>query len=88
MYKALTKHGQLIAFVIGLLVILVAGFGLKAKLQIVNWPGWLIAKLIIWLVLGALLAVINRKPSAGLPLWILVIILGAAAAYLVQYKPF
>lgn len=70
---------------LGLLVVLVAGFGLIAKLKL-GWPVWAIVKIVIWVVLGGLLALINRKPSAGFVLWIAVIVLGAAAAYLGHFK--
>ena len=48
---------------IGLLISLVAGFGLMARLG-VSFPGWAVAKIVIWLGLGAALAVPNRRPRA------------------------
>ena len=66
---------------LGLLFVLVGGFGLIAKLKL-GWPIWALVKIGIWVIIGGLLAVINRKPSAGLAIWITVIVLGAVAAYL------
>jgi hypothetical protein len=75
---------------VGLLVSLVGGFGLLARLGIVQngLPGWIIAKLCIWLLFGLLTAVLYRKPNLARPLWILIIIFGGWAAYLAGSKPF
>jgi hypothetical protein len=75
---------------LGLLLALVGGFGLLARLGIAHGglPGWVIAKLGIWLILGALLAVLIRKKNLAKSLWIFVIFLGGVAAYLAGYKPF
>lgn len=74
---------------VGLLVSLIGGFGLLARLGVVHGmlPGWAIAKLCIWLFFGATMGLIPRKPELAKPLWILVIILGALAAYLAGSKP-
>jgi hypothetical protein len=75
---------------IGLAVILTAGFGLVARLDLLSGgvPHWVVGKLVIWLLAGLMLTVPRRKPSlarpillAGLPL------LAAAAAWLAVYKP-
>ena len=75
---------------VGLLISLVGGFGLLARLGIVHGtlPGWVIAKLVIWILFGALIAVIPRKPALAKPLWLIIIILGATAAYIAGSKPF
>jgi hypothetical protein len=74
---------------IGLLLVLVAGFGMLARLGIF-WPmpGWAIAKIVIWLLLGAVVAVLGRAPSLAKPLWWIIIGLGALAAFLCLNKPF
>ncbi len=72
---------------LGLLIMLVAGFGLVAKLG-VGFPGWVVAKLLIWLALGGIGAVAARKKHLASMIWIFVILLGLAAAYLAHYKPF
>ena len=47
---------------VGLLLTLVAGFGLLAKMDY-GFPGWVLVKIAIWVAFGGLLAVINRKPE-------------------------
>lgn len=73
-----------------LLIALVAGFGLLARLDLMRggMPAWIWGKLTLWLLAGLLLALPYRKPAwaratllIGLPL------LAAAAAYLAVFKP-
>lgn len=71
---------------VGLLFILVGGFGLQAKLHH-GWPLWLIAKIFIWVALGAMIIWINRKPAWAQWLWWLTILLGVAAIGLGLFKP-
>lgn len=74
---------------IGMLLVLLGGFGMLARLGIHwPWPGWIIGKIIIWLILGALVSVVNRKPDAGRGMWYVVLILGLLATYFVTMKPF
>jgi hypothetical protein len=74
---------------IGLLVSFVAGFGLLAKLGFMrDLPTWSIMKMVIWLVLGGLPAVIYRKPTLAKPIWLTTLVLAGFAAYLAVYKPF
>lgn len=73
---------------IALLVVLVSGFGMHAKLGIQGFPGWLIAKVVIWLVFGGLLAVGRRAPGAKLAVWGSIPVLTAVAAWLVIARPF
>jgi hypothetical protein len=75
---------------LGLVVLLVSGFGMLAKLAISNpaaWPLWLWLKLVIWLAFGAVLVVIRRAPNLTGLLWWILPVLGALAAYLALYKP-
>ena len=78
------NRGRIIAGITsgtGLLLILISGFGMM-----VGWPFWIILKIVIWVAIGASIALINRKPRLGLILWISLIILGAFAAYLGVYQ--
>ncbi|MDH3744057.1 MAG: hypothetical protein OES47_03025 [Acidobacteriota bacterium] len=72
---------------LGLLVALVSGFGMWAKLG-VAFSGWLAAKITLWFVIGLLVLLPYRKPEWSKPLLVLLPILGAIAAYLALYKPF
>jgi hypothetical protein len=74
---------------IGLVFILVAGFGLLARVGMSwPWPGWVFVKLIIWLVLGGVTGLIYKLSSRGQWLWYVVILLGVIAAYMAIFKPF
>lgn len=66
---------------IGLLLLLVSGFGIQAKLKL-GFPGWLIAKVAILLVLGGVIVVIKRRLIPPPVIYLLVIVLGSVAAYL------
>ena len=72
---------------VGLLMILVGGFGLLARLG-TGFGGWVWAKIAIWLVVGASAAVIKRSPSLSrMLLWLLPVLAGVAA-WLAINKPF
>ena len=70
---------------ISLLALFVSGFGLQAKL---GFPIWLIAKIVIWAVMGGMIVVLKRRLIPVGQAWILMIVLGGVAAYLAIYKPF
>jgi hypothetical protein len=72
---------------IAALVMLVAGFGLVAKLNL-GFPGWVIVKLLCWLVLAGLAGTAYRRPgSTGALAW-LATGLVAIALYMVYLRPF
>lgn len=74
---------------IGLFIILLGGFGMLARLGInTGLPGWIWAKLVIWVILGAIVALPLRFPALARPLWLIVPLLGVTAAYMAFYKPF
>ena len=65
---------------IGLLIVLVSGFGMSAKLGI-GFPVWMIVKLVIWLFLGALLAFAKKgtlRPRNA-------VLIGLAAGFIASY---
>lgn len=74
---------------IGILVSLVGGFGLLARLGLVQGlPTWAIVKLVIWTYFAVITAIIPRKPALAKPLWLLSLVLGSCTAYLAIFKPF
>lgn len=74
---------------IGMLFVLVAGFGMLARLGIHwPWPGWIWAKVVIWFFLGAALTLAYKKPGLAKVLWYGLPLVGVLAAYLALYKPF
>lgn len=79
-YIAIT-HGS------GLLLLLAAGIALFSRLG-TSVHGWLMAKFIMWLLLGLAPALLKRKPHLAGVAWWVALVLGAAAAFLGVYKPF
>ena len=73
---------------IGLTLILVAGFGLVAKLGYNYTETWILVKFVIWLLLGGLIVLINRKPQLAMLLWCLLIALSATATIMVYVVRF
>jgi hypothetical protein len=73
-----------------LFIILLGGFGMMARMGIVHGglPGWIWGKLIVWVLLGAAIALPYRVPRAAAPLALAVPLLGALAAWMAIYKPF
>jgi hypothetical protein len=74
---------------LGLVLALVGGFGLLAKLGVTwPWPGWVLVKLGIWLLFAAVAGLAARSAVLGKGLWWLLLLLGALAAYMAGVKPF
>lgn len=75
---------------VAVLLILTGGFGMLARLGVVHGmlPGWILAKLAIWLLLAGAIALPHRNPRMArmLPVWVSVAALAAAATAI--YKPF
>ncbi len=67
---------------IGMLVIIVAGFGMLARIQPMSagLPVWLHPKLLVWVLLGATPAILSRKPGSAKIMWLVIPLLGATAA--------
>ncbi len=80
----LVMHG------LGALLVLVAGFGMLARLdgQESGFPLWIWPKLLIWLVLAGIIVVPYRKATAAKTVVVLVPILVLLSAYFAIYKPF
>lgn len=78
-----------IAHGIGLLFLLISGFGLLARLGLTqNMPGWVFGKIAVWLILGGAIALVKRKGQLGMPIFIGLILIFTVAAYLAVAKPF
>jgi hypothetical protein len=72
---------------VGLLLVLVAGFGMLARLGLVTeTPHWVWAKLAIWLALGAWIALALRRKFPRIVLISGAVGLGAMAAALALWK--
>jgi hypothetical protein len=76
---------------LGIFLILLGGFGMLARLGMVeesSWPGWLWVKIAVWGTLGLAAFVPTRYPRAARPLLLFVPVLAGLAAYMAIYKPF
>lgn len=74
----------------GLLIALVGGFGLLARLGLMSegLPIWAWSKLFIWLILGAMPALFFRQAKKATLWLILVYVLAVSAGLLAAFKPF
>jgi hypothetical protein len=70
-------------------VILIAGFGLLARLNMFGgFPPWIWIKLGIWLTLAMAVLPLRRKPEFAAWIFPLLPLFGGIAAWLAVYKPF
>lgn len=76
---------------LGLLLLIVAGFGLLARLgaaKPADWGGWVHAKMVLWLLFGAAVVPLKRMPQLG-RLWLVVLTaMGGVTAWIALFKPF
>ena len=79
------RKGAMITHGVGLLLLLVAGFGMLARLGIHSFPGWVVGKVVIWLILGAFVG-LAYKQNLARKLWFIVPALVVIAACLAIYK--
>jgi hypothetical protein len=87
--NVLSKRTIAITHGLGLLLLLISGFGALAKLQIHSIPLWVAAKLGLWLLLGGYMALVPRlRNRFSAALWFGLPLTMALGAYLAQYKPF
>jgi hypothetical protein len=74
---------------IGLILVLIAGFGLLARLGVPwPWQGWVFAKMVIWVLFGGLIVLVKRLRSGVSILWWVAFAAAVLAAYFANYKPF
>jgi hypothetical protein len=80
---AAAAHGLALA------VILVAGFGILARLGLAaSIPAWAWAKAGVWLLLGLAVVPLRRKPEWAPALWVVLPLFGGLAVWLAVMKPF
>ena len=75
----------------GLFLVLLGGFGMLARLGVMQaggFPGWVWAKLIVWGGFTVALSLLLRMPRLALPILLALPVLGGVAAYMAIYKPF
>ncbi len=74
----------------GAFLVLLGGFGMLARLGIVqggSFPAWLWVKIVVWAILAAALIVASRRPAMAGPILLALPLLGGLAAYMAIYKP-
>lgn len=74
----------------GVFLILLGGFGMLARLGIVQagLPGWIYAKLAIWLGIAGAIALVHRGRGAARLTLLAAPVLATLAAAIALYKPF
>lgn len=73
----------------GLVLLLISGFGMMARLNLkMAESGWLHPKLLIWLLLGFGIVALKKAWLPSKVAYAVLIILVGAAAYLGIFKPF
>ncbi len=82
------KKSATILHGISLLLILVSGFGMMAKLGYEYLQGWVLIKILVWLLLGGLLALANKHTLKPPALMGILLLAGAISALLGVMKPF
>lgn len=81
-------RASMIGHGIGTFLILLAGFGMLARLEITGaFPGWVWVKLGIWVIVAALPFLLRRRPNLASAAWALTLVLVAAAATMAIFKP-
>ena len=81
------RKGATMMHGISLLLLLVAGFGLLTKLYQNQFHAWVIAKLVIWVLLGVAPVLAKRKLLPNGAILAGVLLLGVAAACLGILRP-
>jgi len=81
--SAMKWHG------IGLLISLISGFGMLAKMGIMaSMPLWVWVKIALWLVLGFLPVLARKRVLAPAAVVLIAVVVGIVLAYLGYRKPF
>jgi hypothetical protein len=78
-------------FGLGMLLALAGGFGQAARLgltKVAIFPSWMWMKIGIWVVVAILSILPYRIPALAKPIYLLVPVLGGAAAYLAIFHGF
>lgn len=73
----------------GMFLVLLGGFGMLARLGLASaMPGWVHAKIGVWVLIGLALALPYRKPGAAVPVLLGGVALAGVAAWIAASKPF
>lgn len=90
--RELNPHRKLMGAFHGVasFLILLGGFGMLARLGIVQGglPGWIYAKLVIWILASGSIVLVYRGPGLARALLVGLPLLATLAGYFALYKPF
>lgn len=90
--KQTNENRKIVAITHGvaMFIVLLGGFGMLATFQRAGIASshdpWVMTKLGIWLLMGAMIAIPYRVPSLARPLWLLLPIVGGFAGWVAQMK--
>lgn len=86
--KYSAKKWSVITHGVGLVVVLISGFGLLARISNgEGTPNWIWIKLLVWLALGGILALISKFPEKSKLWWFTTLALALVAILTVVTKP-
>lgn len=89
--KANSATRRFVAYLFGggSFLILLGGFGMMARLNLVYSipPNWLIVKMTIWALLSGIVLLPYRRPSLAKPFAALLPLLAGVAVWMAVYKP-
>jgi uncharacterized membrane protein SirB2 len=71
---------------VGLLLLLISGFGMLAIYKIHSFPTWVVGKLLVWILLGAFVAIVYKRQALAKKLWFAVPLLVLVATVLAIFK--
>ena len=71
---------------VAMVLLLVAGFGMVARGGF-GMPGWVLGKVVIWLLLGAYPVLVRKVSGVAAVGWYVLALLTTAAAYLAIHHP-
>ena len=75
---------------VAMFAVLLGGFGMLASFQragvATSHDAWVITKLVLWLLMGAMIALPYRVPSLARPLWLALPFVGGFAAWVASVK--
>jgi hypothetical protein len=79
----LSKRNLSIIHGVGLLMVLIGGFGMLARQGVVGaWPNWVSLKFTIWLILTFMIIAIKKFKDQGSLFFWFIILMAMTAAYL------
>jgi len=80
------NKGAAMAHGVGLILILISGFGMQATMHL-GFPVWLILKIVIWLIFGGFIVLAKKSVINGFTAWVLITALALCSVYLAKTHP-